>query len=202
MRDEERIIVATPDVLLESNLDFKTDEPLIKELVVTKDRCINPSLVDSFLRLLRNGSDDIIRQKLSSYPMNQPDHVTRISKEKSCNEYLVNELYPNWKTRTQIISFCDRQSKKLKKDLDQNEGDTTVAAPEIDPRLDPYGAKKILYDREAHYKEWKRLNTWVENNKEIESILRVTSAEILRQNCDQNAEYVDQFFKLLSKGCI
>lgn len=192
--EANQIVITAPEVLLDSNLKFATDEPIIKQLTVTRERCINPTLVDSFLRLLRNGSDDIIRQKLSTYSRQETDTHLLGSK---CDKFINDELYPSWLARSQIISFCDAQSNQMKSELDEKytRNSTSNVKPEIDLRLDPYAAKNRLEEQEASYREWKRLGTWIENNKQIESILRVTSNRILKQNCDQNANYLEKFWK-------
>lgn len=197
----DKITLRTPDVLLDPNLEFSTEEPPIRELVLTRKRCIDSSIVDSFLKLLRNGSDDILRQKLSSYSQAQDNGRANSSKKTSCEQYLKKELYPNWQTRDQIISFCEGQSEQLKHELDAGTSKSirSNVIPEIDPRLDPYSARRIIYDREAAYKDWKRLNSWIENNKKVESILRNSSAKTLKQNCDQNADYMAQFFSFINK---
>lgn len=194
MMEDNQIVITAPEVLLDSNLKFATDEPIIKQLTVTRERCINPTLVDSFLRLLRNGSDDIIRQKLSTYSRQETDAHIRSSK---CDTFLNDELYPNWRARSQIISFCDTQSKQMKVELDKNymQNSSSDVKPDIDPRLDPYAARNRVEEQEASYREWRRLGTWIENNKQIESILRITSNRILKQNCDQNANYLEKFWR-------
>ena len=66
MVDNRRTFTA-PQSLLETNLTFPNDEPSLTRITVTRERCVDPSLIDSFLRFLRHGSDDIIRQKLNNY---------------------------------------------------------------------------------------------------------------------------------------
>ncbi|QHS71468.1 Mix23p [Saccharomyces paradoxus] len=178
-----------PQSLLESNLTFPNDEPSLTTVTVTRERCIDPSLIDSFLRFLRHGSDDIIRQKLNNYRKGSEN-----GKEK-CKEFLKQELYPNWQIRSNIISFCEKEAAKMKNETDQqcNNNEKSAVAPIIDARIDPYAARERVEEQEARYKDWTKVVDWVANNRKIEQILTSTTEGILRQNCEQNDDYLKQF---------
>lgn len=62
-----------------------------------------------------------------------------------------------------------------------------------DARIDPYAAREKLEDQEARYRDWTRVKEWVANNEKIEQILTSTTDRILRQNCEQNKNYLEQF---------
>lgn len=190
---DDIIEITAPEALLDSNLKFPKEVPLVKHLTVTRERCVNPTLVDSFLRLLRYGSDDSMRQRLSAYHNYEKEGRYN---EKKCDKFLTEELYPNWHSRDRVIGFCNGQLGQMKTELDQRYGQdpATFVRAEVDLRLDPYAARDRAQEQEDHYKQWKRLNKWVENQKRIESILRTNSNRVLRQNCDQNADYLEDFW--------
>ncbi|CAI4055912.1 hypothetical protein SUVZ_02G0110 [Saccharomyces uvarum] len=186
--NNERTFTA-PENLLESNLTFPDDEPTLTTITVTRERCVDPSLLDSFLRILRHGSDDIIRQKLNNY--RKPSS----NSENKCERFLKQELYPNWQIRSGIISFCDQEATQMKVETDQKFSNTGSSAigPLTDARIDPYAARERLEDQEARYRNWTKVKDWVANNRQIEQILTSTTDRILRQNCEQNKDYLKQF---------
>lgn len=193
---DESIEVTAPEALLDSNLKFPKEVPLVEHLTVTRERCVDPTLVDSFLRLLRYGSDDNIRQRLSAYHNYEESGSYN---QKKCDKFLAGELYPSWHSRDRIISFCDEQLGRMKTELDQKYGSSSDTLPkaEVDLRLDPYAARDRAQEQEERYKEVKRLTNWIENQQRIESILRNNSNRVLGQICDQNADYLQNFWKFL-----
>lgn len=188
MVDNRRTFTA-PQSLLETNLTFPNDEPSLTTITVTRERCVDPSLIDSFLRFLRHGSDDIIRQKLNNYRKGS------INGKNKCKEFLKQELYPNWQIRNNIISFCEKEAAEMKNETDQQCGNNkkTTAEPLIDARIDPYAARERAEKQEAQYKDWTKVTEWVANNRKIEQILTSTTEGILRQNCEQNNDYLKEF---------
>lgn len=195
---DETIEITAPEALLDSNLKFPKEVPLVKHLTVTRERCVNPTLVDSFLRLLRYGSDDNIRQRLSAYRSYEQEGPYN---ERRCDKFLNSELYPNWHSRSRIIDYCTGQLGLMKTELDQKYGQdpATFVKAEVNTRLDPYAARDRAQEQESRYTEYKRLSTWIENQERIESILRTNSSRVLRQNCDQNADYLKNFWEFQQK---
>lgn len=193
----DSIKIRTPEALLDPNLEFANSERTIAEITLTRDRCINPSLVDSFLRLLRHGSDDIIRQRIYDYTKKSK---SRGPLNEKCHQFVKNELYPNWEARTKIIDFCDQQAKQMKDMLDEEYGSETGndLKPLVDARLDPYAARDRVKLLQSKYMQWRSVNQWVENNRTIESILQSTSERILKDKCDQNIEYLHDFFSQMN----
>ncbi|QLL31552.1 hypothetical protein HG536_0B04160 [Torulaspora globosa] len=190
----DSIEVTAPEALLDANLSFPEETPLIRHLTMTRERCVDPTLADSFLRLLRYGSDDSIKQRLSAYQRHEENSPF---KNKRCGSFLRNELYPNWQARNRIITFCRNQLEDMKAELDEKYGQhsATPLKAEVDLRIDPYAAKDRQHEQENRYKELKRLNTWIENQIKIESILLANSNRTLQQNCDQNVNYINEFWK-------
>ncbi|QLQ79065.1 hypothetical protein HG537_0B04130 [Torulaspora globosa] len=188
------IEVTAPEALLDANLSFPEETPLIRHLTMTRERCVDPTLADSFLRLLRYGSDDSIKQRLGAYQKHEENSPF---KNKRCDSFLKNELYPNWQARNRIITFCEGQLEDMKVELDEkySRDSATSLKAEVDLRIDPYAVKDRLQEQENRYKELKRLKTWIENQTRIESILVGNSNRTLQQNCDQNVNYIKEFWK-------
>ncbi|CCC70373.1 hypothetical protein NCAS_0E03030 [Naumovozyma castellii] len=194
---DDKLTVKLPQIILDSNLRFadsaqdKDDKESLSQLTINRQRCVNPTLVDSFLRLLRHGSDDVLKQRLNMYSRDEEMNKCEVVKE---------ELYENWNIRLDIINFCEEQSRQIKETLDLKYGsNASLSEHKIDPRIDPYAARDQLDSQEAKYAEWKKVKQWVQNNSEIESILQGTSDKILRQKCNQNTDYLKQFYDTFQK---
>ena len=199
-----KIDVEAPQRLLEASLNFPNRDASVTKLTVTRQRCLNPSMIDSFLRLMRHGSDDIVRQRINQYTRREATEVP--SKRERCSEFVQNELYPNWAERMKVLTFCNEQANQLKAELDLKYGgedndnaSRDEAARAAAVRLDPYAERDRREEQEAHYAEWRRLKQWVDNNLEVESILRGTTDKVLKQNCDNNEEYLEAFFEQLNR---
>ncbi|CCD25280.1 Mix23p NDAI_0E04630 [Naumovozyma dairenensis CBS 421] len=201
--NSNKITVKFPQqLILDSNLNFSIDSrgtnnrrDNINELVINRKRCIHSTLVDSFLRMLRHSSDDTLRQKINDYSK-RDNNGNDISNYDKCR-VVKNELYENWKVRTDIINFCDKESQNLKRELDAKYSNNNSNDKPVDPRLDPYAARDYQDEQESQYGEYNKMRTWVANNLHIESILQNTSDRILKQNCDQNKDYLKEFQDLL-----
>lgn len=197
MSSSEELVVSAPrgslDNAEDTNLHFSTRDKLVSELTINRKRCIDSTLVDSFLGFLRHSSDDIIKQRLNNYIKKGS---TNIEKLQSCNSFVLRELYPNWKVRNTVINFCERQSKQLKIELDNMKAEETNE--DINLRLDPYSGREAQEKQELRYNEWKRLDIWVQNNQMVEKILQNTSDSILKQKCDANEEYLQKFWQFMN----
>ncbi|CCF59139.1 hypothetical protein KAFR_0G01060 [Kazachstania africana CBS 2517] len=190
--NEELVVEAPTQLTLDANLQFKrqASEVSQKKLVINRERCIDPTLIDSFLSALRHGSDDVIRQKINNYVKDSTTLPSRIDK---CNEFVKDELYPNWKLRKEVINFCELQATKMQKELETHSDrrNTTL----VDARIDPYAERDLREQEEMKYMEINKIRNWVKNNVEIENILHYNSDRILKTTCDQNEEYLNKFFK-------
>lgn len=197
--EQDQITVRAPQVFLDSNLNFPNRDKTVTEVTVTRSRCIDPTLIDSFLRTMRHGSDDIIKQKINN--ATKEGSMLRSRSEK-CDDFVKNELYPNWRERGRVISFCQNQALFMKHELDEQYASVGIESerPKIDPRIDPYAERDRITEKESRYSQWRSLNRWVDNNIEIESILRTTSDKILKQNCNQNEEYMKGLLKFLKEN--
>lgn len=194
MPNNEITVTAPSQLSLDADTVFSRGDRTNNRLTVTRERCINPSLVDSFLSLLRHGTDDVIKQRMSTYE--RANGAPRFSAGK-CDQFLSNELYPNWLVRDEVLGFCENEMNQLKSQLLQEYGggSPTNKVPQLDSRIDPYAARDLLEEREMHFGKVARLQTWLDNHKQVESILRSNSDRVLKNICDENANYLQQFWK-------
>lgn len=194
MQENHIVVSAPPQISLDSNIVFADDDISNNQLTVTRERCLNPSLVDSFLSLLRHGTDDLIKQRMSTY--GRAGGNGSFSEEK-CDQFLAKELYPNWFARDQVLGFCEDEMKQMSSQLSQEYGDQSSLGqvPRVDSRVDPYAARNQSEERESHFAKVRRLQIWLGNHRQVESILRSNSDRVLKSICDQNANYIKQFWK-------
>ena len=187
----EELTARAPRLFLESNLTFPNSDRTVTEVTVTRARCIDPTLLDSFLRTMRHGSDDIVKQKINNAT---EKGSTLAAKNEKCGEYIKSELYPNWIERSKVIDFCQRQADMMKQELDEKyKSGGNLSEPQLNTRLDPYAERDWKFEQEAKYRQWRGIVSWVQNNLQIESILRTTSESILNAKCDANRKYLDDF---------
>lgn len=203
MGSSKDLVVCAPIGSLDNaediNLHFSTRDKMVSEITMNRKRCIDSTLVDSFLTFLRHSSDDIIKQRLNNYIKKGSTNSEKID---SCNSFVRRELYPNWEVRNKVINFCEEQSKQLKSELDKTISSelNLNKSEDINLRLDPYSGRDALEKQELRYNDWKRLDRWVQNNQMIESILQNTSDKILKQKCDANEEYLKKFWHLMNSS--
>ncbi|CCE61824.1 hypothetical protein TPHA_0B01510 [Tetrapisispora phaffii CBS 4417] len=180
------------------NNDIKDISGHEQQLTLTRARCVNPTLVNSFLNILRHKSDDIIRQRLNDYEKivnTGKSGSSEISKLGKCGYFLEKELYPNWEVRRQAIQFCENESIKMEKELENSSKNSDVSSKSVvEARLDPYASRDRQAEENSRYNELNSVKLWIKNNKKIESILKNTANEILRQRCDQNTDYINKFW--------
>lgn len=189
---EKELTARAPRLFLESNLNFPNSDRTVTEVTVTRARCIDPTLLDSFLRTMRHGSDDIIKQRINNAT---EKGSTLTAKNEKCGDYVRSELYPNWIERSKVIDFCKKEANEMKQELDEKykNGAVNSDEPQLNTRLDPYAERDWKFEQEAKYRQWKGICSWVQNNLQIESILRTTSESILNAKCDANQKYLDDF---------
>ncbi|CAI4244243.1 AIE_G0000960.mRNA.1.CDS.1 [Saccharomyces cerevisiae] len=69
MVDNRRTFTA-PQSLLETNLTFPNDEPSLTTITVTRERCVDPSLIDSFLSAIiikKTTAEPLIDARIDPY---------------------------------------------------------------------------------------------------------------------------------------
>ncbi|QEU62839.1 Mix23 [Kluyveromyces lactis] len=168
--------------LLRKGITFDPNE----KLVLNRERCVNPVLIDNFFRFLRHGSDDVLKQKLNN-------NKSEGSKDLNCNIFLNQMLYPNWKVRSEVISFCESELKSMKTEVNDKFGSENDSKPLVTERIDPYAVKDIISERESHYKDCSSLETWVNNQKDIERIIQIRTSSILSEQCGNDRDYIQEF---------
>lgn len=187
------LLVEAPYSVINSNIESLhfIEPPKFQKLVLNREQCVHPVLINSFLRLLRHGSDDIINQKLNKF-----SNLGSEEKIKKCNEFVTNELFQNWGVRSQVINFCSQESKMMKHELDlqyRKDSSKENMVPEVDPRLDPYGARQQAEEKAEHFRHWSNLENWLKDQQQIEYILKARDNSILRDYCGFNENYIEQF---------
>lgn len=196
---EDSITLSAPAIdsenIKEYNLNFATGDKTVSQITLTRHQCIEPSLLDSFLRTLRHQSDDTIKAKINNYTRSGS---TNVEKLELCNTFVKEELYPNWEVRHKAIKFCEQQANKMKIELVDKHLDRPDKK-EYNLRLDPYAEKAAKEEYESHFKDLDNVTQWVENNKMVESILQNTSDSILKQRCHANREYLQIFWDNIDK---
>lgn len=179
----------------EYNLNFATGDKTVSQITLTRQQCIEPSLLDSFLRTLRHQSDDTIKSKINNYTRSGS---TNDEKLELCDTFVRQELYPNWEIRYKAIKFCEQEAEKMKVEL-VNKYPDGPNKREYNLRLDPYEERAAKEEYESHFRDLDNVTQWVENNKMVESILQNTSDSILRERCNANIEYLKIFWDSINK---
>lgn len=196
---DDSIILTAPMVdsknIREYNLNFATGDKTTLQIKLTRQRCIGPTLIDSFLRTLRHRSDDVIKSKINNYTKSGSTNSEKI---KLCNNFVDRELYPNWEVRHKAIDFCEQQAIHMESEL-KEKYPKGLEEKHYNLRVDPYAERAAKEEYESHFKDLNTLTQWVENNKMVESILQSTSDSILKQRCNANTEYLSLFWENMKK---
>lgn len=181
-----------PTLKDDKNLQTGSDAPSFepsRNLTINRERCIDPTVVDNFLRYLRHGTDDILKLKLNKYRM-----PTTNTKEEQCDEFLKLELFPNWRIRDSVISFCEEEAKLMKSELDEHlESRQQNGVPIVTERIDPYSVKDRIEQKQAYMRDWESLNNWVESQRKIESIMQIRASSVLSESCGRIKDYLEDF---------
>lgn len=186
----DRIVVSVPNTPLDNSLEIRGSEHgRSRSIVVTPAHCVEPSTLDSFLRQLRQSSDDVVVAQLERAFRGQG-----ADRSKQCDDYIQHELFPNWQARDKIISFCDAHLQQMRESANSKGlASEQPSSEKIDPRLDPYGARDQFRAKEIRDKDWRDLNDWITNGRQVERILRDNTVGQLRQNCCPETDYFDKF---------
>ncbi|SCU97141.1 LAMI_0F09032g1_1 [Lachancea mirantina] len=185
-----KLVIKAPVQVMDLSYQFKGSENLRNmELTVTREGCVDPRLLNSFLRAMRHNSDDVIREKL-----NNVKDLTTHEKRARCQDFVHNELSGNWRIRDKVISFCENESSQLKTELDQLYAQNVDASQAtVSARMDPYAPRAEQMRKDLEYGDWQRLDAWVKNQREVESILQKSAVSVLNTRCDPNIDYMTQF---------
>ncbi len=147
----------------------------------TPASCYSPHGVRAFLRLSRSYTDDVISQKLNALLDNRShrDKLLELASSKDLPSAFTEKfLFPAWRTRDDLISYCDGIAKtKDTSTLDKLEDDDKGP---IDPRIDSYGARDYETRRIQKVSEIQR---WVFNETSVEEIVKERTAEVLADKC-------------------
>ncbi|SCU97531.1 LADA_0H06766g1_1 [Lachancea dasiensis] len=188
------ITLQVPARVADPNLNFKgQDHAAMQTLTLNRGKCLKRELVDSFFRVSRHNSDDVIQQKLNDTngPKNDQSKTTR------CRQFVEQELYRGWDLRLKALNFCEQEAADLKQELDgKMEAEIrTEKSPVLTARMDPYAAAEDLELRQARYEQWRQLTKWISNQRAVEDILQKNAAKVLTRACDPDTAYIDDFKK-------
>ncbi|CUM63451.1 uncharacterized protein PRCAT00001026001 [Priceomyces carsonii] len=138
------------------------------------ENCHSSSRIRAFLRLSRVATDDTIRQ-----------HLNEVKSTKDCDSYFQNTIIPQWEARSSLIGFCSDYVDHLR--AESSHGNTIlpdlINPDDYDLRLDPYAIKNKEDQIGAQFAQSNAIANWVQNEREVESIVREQTAEILNEKC-------------------
>ncbi|AMD21240.1 HEL040Cp [Eremothecium sinecaudum] len=192
---ERELIVEGPSAGPDSMFTGSTKSSRTQNLVVNRQQCLNPILIDTFLRKSRAAVDSVVDLRLNHLSNSQSNVL-----DSMCSQYAQMELIPAWETRNQVIDFCATEASSLKKELapinpsctpEQNLNDLV--------RLNPYAADEQANKLRRHYQDLTNLESWINNQRTIEKVLRSKTLRSLSDVCEPTARQIDDFFKA-SKG--
>ncbi|KAG7191855.1 uncharacterized protein KQ657_002644 [Scheffersomyces spartinae] len=158
--------------------------------LLSPDNCKSSTRIRAFLRLSRLATDDTIRQHLNEI---QPS---------ACNEYFQTVIVPAWKERSHAIEYCSDYALFLRQTSDSSklEGDNNGHRTEsdFDLRTDPYALKNYNEQLQSQYSQCDQIDNWVLNERNIETIIRGLTEEILNQKC-YYGHWIEEFKKSLQQ---
>ncbi|CCH45347.1 hypothetical protein BN7_4929 [Wickerhamomyces ciferrii] len=149
--------------------------PILPEL--SRDVCLNPKGLRSFLQLSRANTDDVVKQRLNSLL-----NSGKRPKEELCEEFTHGIMYKSWKDRLSAIEYCNGQSVELEREIESHQ-EAELQGKDIDPRIDPYAAADFQELKNSKYNQLRQLQNWVKNEKLIEDIVQNRSTGILNDVC-------------------
>lgn len=106
----------------------KNAEPIIESQPVrlhslSRDACITPKGVRSFLKLSRLSTDDVLKQQLNNKLNHHESTYSNHRKEKSsiCNEFIESSILPAWEARSNAIEFCHKEAVNFRQEIKSEE---------------------------------------------------------------------------------
>lgn len=155
------------------------EAPAAPARLLTPDNCVDSSRIRAFLRLSRSASDDTIRQ-----------HLNEIDKTQ-CGEYFASHIAPQWEHRADAISYCARYALQLRQQSHAVQANDAVH----DYRTDPYAGRALADQAEDLNRQCVTIENWVENELQVESIIREQTTRVLNDKC-YYLDWLESFKKL------
>lgn len=173
---------------------FKTrdrDESLSLPMtsMLTPEGCKSSSRIRAFLRLSRLATDDTIRQ-----------HLNQVQKT-DCNDYFETVIVPAWTERSRAIEYCSDYALNLRQITNGSvlEGSSQKKTEQdFDLRTDPYALRKYNEQLGDQFAQCDQIDNWVTNEKNVESIIRGLTQEVLNQKC-YYSDWIQQFNDMLKQ---
>ncbi|AGO11435.1 AaceriACR189Cp [[Ashbya] aceris (nom. inval.)] len=157
-----------------------------RRITVNRDSCINPSLIESFLRELRRTTDSVVDQRTNDL-QNAPAQELGTR----CVDYVGSTLLPAWRIRGQVIDFCATEASQIRASL-QHGGAEARAPAAVDPTLNPYVTVEEQERHRAHMGDVMKMENWVANQRAIERILQRTTLSRVNSVCGQLDDFASQ----------
>lgn len=136
--------------------------------LLSAENCEASSRIRAFLRLSRIATDDTIRQHLNETPRSQ------------CDAYFRNKIAPQWKARSEVITFCSQYVKGMKEKLEVQK---LEIHNDIDLRVNPYALKDEIDRLDQQTSQCTAIENWVRNESGVEMIIREQTASVLNDKC-------------------
>ncbi|KAL6940289.1 hypothetical protein ACO0QE_004187 [Hanseniaspora vineae] len=181
--ERNTLVIQNPHYLSGDNIP---ESMRFRNLELTREHCVDMSLLTSYFRFLRHYSDDTLQSRLND--SEKPDISSKLRR---CENYTA-KLFENWEIRRNIITFCSKEAETLKKELDltfeQDNAKAVTAA-----KIDSYALRDLQNEKNRYYANYNKITQWVRQQEGVESILQDRANDVLRNNCDENRNYLTDF---------
>ncbi|KAK3389485.1 caffeine-induced death protein 2 [Podospora didyma] len=189
-----------------------TSESSQPPLHLTPQLCFSTTTLRDFLRLSRSSIDDPISQQLNAlvapakagFDPSSTSHraVQPISRQidaQSCNEFKDKMLFPSWRARSDVLSYCAIVATSP----DPDDPETTLREAEdakhreivVNERLDPYSGR--FFPKEPRTEQ---LASLIRQEKGVENIVRSRTWNVVKERCGKSAETWEEAFAKWSQG--
>lgn len=142
--------------------------PATPAALLTPENCESSSRIRAFLRLSRIATDDTIRQHLNETPINK------------CDEYFNRKIAPQWRARSEVISFCSEYAKGIRETIETHKSE---AHKNVDLRIDPYALKNEIERLDQQTTKCTTIENWIQNESGVEKIIREQTASVFNDKC-------------------
>lgn len=191
------------------NVDFINDVPTKPE--ISTSICLKDSKsLQSFLKLSRSATDDNLRSDLNSILNRNEENKNSIfkfnnnsinSNESPCIPFLNKLIYPEWKKRIDIITFCQNELNNIvdgnnSKMEDDGFSNLTLEEKNNLLRIDPYTYKNLEQNYLQKNAQFLALQNLYNNEATIETIITRRSIELMNDLCNfGHFDVMDNFIK-------
>ncbi|OBA28955.1 hypothetical protein HANVADRAFT_4731 [Hanseniaspora valbyensis NRRL Y-1626] len=173
-------------ILTNSNINLNED------VEVNLQTCLEMKQLTHILKKLRHLSDDTLETNLNDSEL--PNLQYRLNQ---CKKVVSNELFPTWEIRDTILNQCKEELSNYKQRLDQshnsNSANDKTMIMDSNNNLDPYSKRDLVKKTTSYYVDYNASTKWLEQQIGVENIIREKSVVTLKNNCNDNIEYMKQF---------